>query len=618
MNRRRVSTILWGKGGKLAAFTAAALAATVAAGGLLHARGAARTAAAARAAGAGRQLTWKVALDVRMQQPSGQSAGHDTAMKLTGELVATVSGAAKEGTALAYELRHPQLEGTGFGQVSPADVKAVEEKLARRFWVTEQADGAARLVHFPRDLAPDARNLLTLLVTETQLVRPANPAPQWTTTERDAAGVYLAAYRQTSAREIVKRKLRYLAVDGTGRPATMPVDVRIEDTDGRYTLDDGGRVAAVAIHDRARIAVGIGGTSLVTEMRLTLTDLRVGEAPELIGSLDRARGDVETGPVIAQAASPEAQQARQDAELIKGVSLSHVLSTLGTDDANAKARPQLEALFRQRPGDTRDALAFVRQAPAPAAKQVLQALGAAGSPAAQEALGRLAVDEHAPTSQRVTAIGALVQTKHPTSATLDWLVRLLDAPEAKVRKQATFLIGAVGSACIETDPAVGARVEAELIRRYRACRGEDCTGPLVGLGNLNTPGIVPIVAEALRDPSPRVRAVATGALAAVQHPDADRLIATAMTDDRDPTVRAAAVRAASNRPIGPLADAFAHVVRSDPAEYVRTDAIQAITQHVDESTQIQEALVAAATSDASPGVKRMARQALGPRLTKKL
>ena len=617
MTRRKVSTIGWGKGGKLTAFTVAALAATVAAGGLLHVRGVARAAAIARAAGAGRQLIWKVTLDVRMQQPSGQSAGHDAAMTLTGELVATVSGVGKDGTALAYELRHPQLQGTGFGQVSPADVKVVEEKLARRFWVTEQADGAARWLHFPRDLAFDTRNLLMLLVTETQLVRPPQPALQWTTTERDGAGAYLAAYRQTSAREIVKRKLRYVAVDGTGTPATMPVDVRIENAEGRYTLDEDGRVAVATIHDRARIAVGIGGTSLVTEMRLTLADLRVGEAPELVGSLDRARADVETGPVMTQAASPEVLQARQDAELIKGVTLSHVLSTLGTD-ADGKARPQLEALFRQRPGDTREAIAFVRGAPASAAKNVLQALGAAGSPAAQEALGQLATDEHAPTPQRAIAIAALVQTKHPTSATLDWLARLLDAPEPKVRKEATFLIGAVGSACVETDPAAAARVEAELIRRYRAGKGDERADSLVGLGNLNTPGIVPVVAEALRDPSPRIRAVATGALAAVQHPDADRLIATAMTDDRDPTVRAAAVRAAASRPIGPMADALAHAVRSDPVEYVRTDAIQAVGRHVDESTQIQQALVAAATSDASPGVQRMARQALGPRLTKKL
>jgi hypothetical protein len=614
MTRRKISTIGWGKSGKLAALTVAALAVAGAAGGLLHLRGVARAAATARAAGAGRQLTWTVALDVRMQQPTGQPGGHDTAMTLTGELVATVSGVTKEGTAIAYELRRPQLQGTGFGQVSPADVKVVEQKLAHRFWITQQADGAARLLHFPRDLTFDARNLLLLLVTETELVRPAQPAPQWTTTERDGAGSYLAAYRQTSAREIVKHKLRYLAVDGMGAPA----DVKIDEAEGRYTLDEGGRVAAATIHNRARIGVGIGGTSLVTEMRLTLADLRVGEAPDLVGSLDHARADVETGPVVTQAASPEVQQARQDAELIKGVTLSHVLSTLGTDDADAQAGPQLEALFRQRPGDTRDAIAFVRQAPVPAGKKVLQALGAAGSPAAQEALGQLATDEHAPTPQRVVAIAALVQTKHPTSAALDWLTRLLDAPEPKVRKEATFLIGAVGSACVETDPAAAARVEAELIRRYRAGKGDERTDPLVGLGNLNTPGIVPVVAEALRDPSPRVRAVAAGALAAVQHPDADRLIATAMTDDRDPTVRSAAVRAAASRPIGPMADALAHAVRSDPVEYVRTNAIQAVTPHIDESALIQQALVAAATSDASKGVQRMARQALGPRLTKKL
>src|SRR4051794_16998830 len=145
MTRRKISTIGWGKSGKLAALTVAALAVAGAAGGLLHLRGVARAAATARAAGAGRQLTWTVALDVRMQQPTGQPGGHDTAMTLTGELVATVSGVTKEGTAIAYELRRPRLQGTGFGQVSPADVKVVEQKLAHRFWITQQADGAARL-----------------------------------------------------------------------------------------------------------------------------------------------------------------------------------------------------------------------------------------------------------------------------------------------------------------------------------------------------------------------------------------------------------------------------------------------------------------------------------------
>jgi hypothetical protein len=48
------------------------------------------------------------------------------------------------------------------------------------------------------------------------------------------------------------------------------------------------------------------------------------------------------------------------------------------------------------------------------------------------------------------------------------LLRLLDGPEPKRRKQATFLLGAVGSSCIETERAPRARLEAELIRRYRA------------------------------------------------------------------------------------------------------------------------------------------------------
>src|SRR6478736_5160690 len=163
---------------QVAGLIAGALVATAVTTAVVRARAATR-AAAVRASGAGRQLTWSVALQARMQQPNGPVGGHESTTTVKGELVATISGVSEGGIEMAYELRHPQFEGVGFGDVSAADKALVEQKLTPRFWVTHQADGAARALHFPREMAADVRNLLALIVTEMQLVRPAQASAQW-------------------------------------------------------------------------------------------------------------------------------------------------------------------------------------------------------------------------------------------------------------------------------------------------------------------------------------------------------------------------------------------------------------------------------------------------------
>jgi HEAT repeat protein len=260
------------------------------------------------------------------------------------------------------------------------------------------------------------------------------------------------------------------------------------------------------------------------------------------------------------------------------------------------------------------ALVFARDADPKAAKLVLQALGAAGTPAAQEALCSLAADGAAPVAGRADALGALIQTRRPTGATITAIIHLMDAAEPSVRRQALYVGGAIGSDSHDAGPDASAQIEGALLDRYGKSRGPARLDLLVALGNLATPNVLPPIEQALADDDASVRAGAARALRKVKAPSADRLISTAMTGDRDPSVRAAAVLAASFRPIGPLVEPLAHTVEVDPVDYVRTGAIEAVASHVDESPLIQKALVTAATRDPSPGIRRLARQALGPRL----
>lgn len=601
-------------------FAGAMLAVAVAAVGLWHHRGANRAtrsvATGGSAKNAGRQSRWAIMLETTLQQGGSAATVHPGTTTLTGDWVVTVSGATAGHTELACELQHAHVTGTGFGNVDPADVARLERNLVGRFWVSYQDDGAATALHFPREMSDDVRNFLELLVTESQLVRPARPAPQWTATERDGAGSYFAAYEQLGPSEIVKKKMRYLAVDGAGTARAASVNVQVDDAETRFALDDAGAVRELFGHERMHIDAKMGAPGLAIGIRLHMAGARTGRAPELIGSLERAL-DLETGPVITQRASDQELLARRDARLIKDVTLPPLLESVQRGRADATIRVTLAALLRQRPAVVPPAVAFVRNAEPTPAKLVLDALGAAGTPAAQAALCALASDGSMPTSARVDAVGALIQTKRPTGDTVAALVELMDAAEPAVRRQALYVAGAAGGQSHDADPAASAHLETALLARYEKSRGPARVDLLVALGNLATAAVVSPVEQALRDPSAAVRAGAARALRKVKDPVADRLIAEAMTGDRDPSVRAAAVLAASFRPIGPLVESLAHTVEGDPVDYVRTGAIEAVASHVDESPLVQKALFTAASHDASAGVRRLARQTLGRRLAER-
>jgi HEAT repeat protein len=576
-----------------------------------------RTRAAASGGGgsalAGRQRTWSVTLETRMEEPGVAPGSRAGTTVLTGDWVVTVSNASAAGYDLACELQHAHVAGSGFGDVNAADVERLERKLASRFWISYQPDGAATQVHFPREMGDDVRNFLELLATETQLVRPVQPSPQWTATERDGAGAYFAAYEQLGPGEIVKRRMQYLSVDGAAAPSASSVNVRIQSSETRFTLDAQGLVGEVTGHEVTSLDAKTGSPELGVEIRLHMDHARSTSAPELAGSLERARPDLETGPIVTQRATEDELQARHDARLTKDVTLPVTLQALREGHADDKTGARLESLFRQRASDVRGALAFTRGADPEASKIVLHALGAAGTPEAQEALCALADDASAPVALRTNALGALVQAKRPTESTISELLRLMDSPDSSLRRQATYIAGAAGSNAHDSDPASASRIEGELLGRYAKCGGPGCLDLLAAMGNLATASIVPPVEHALLDPTAEVRASAVRALRKVMDPSADRLISTTMIADRDPNVRAAAVLAATFRPIGPLIEPLSRAAQADPVDYVRSRAIEAVASHVDASPLIEQALFAVATKDPKPGVRRLAREALGPR-----
>jgi HEAT repeat protein len=599
-------------------FTAAALAAAVALG--VRARVAASSAPVAAAtttvglsADAGRQRRWAIILETKIRQGDLSAAAPASTTILTGDWTVTVSGASAAGTEVACQLDKAHIVGSGFGTVDAKDLAQLEQNLGKRFWVTYQRDGAAKLLHFPREMGDDVRNFLELLVTGSELVHATQPSPQWTATERDGAGTYFAAYQQPSSSQIIKRKLRYVSLDGVAASGPAPIGVSIENAETRFTLDQDGLVSELHGHESSSLDSKMGAPALGVEITLQMQRALAANDRSLIGSLDRARAGLDSGPVVTQRAPAEELQARYDTRLIKDLTLHQVLEGLASGHPDDRTEPALEAIFRRRPSDIPAALAFVRQASPGAAKAVLQALGVAGTDAAQSALGAVATDGHAPAGLRVAALGGFVQTKRPSAATISTLVGLMDSTEPGIQRQALYMAGSVGSSGHDDDPAGTARIEAELLGRYARCSGPLCLDLLAALGNLATPAIVTPIAQALNNSPADLRASAVRALRKVKDPAAERLISATILGDHDPGVRAAAIFATTFRPIGTFVEPLTRAVRTDPVDYVRTAAINSVANHIDASPLIQAALVAAATDDVKPGIRRLARQALRPR-----
>jgi HEAT repeat protein len=135
---------------------------------------------------------------------------------------------------------------------------------------------------------------------------------------------------------------------------------------------------------------------------------------------------------------------------------------------------------------------------------------------------------------------------------------------------------------------------------------------LGALGNSAGPTVIPVIEQALRDMHAPIRAAAARALRLAPGAEVDRTLASVVTSDSEPGVRADAIFAARfRRPLAaPLADALLHAAASDKADYVRSDAVSVLRQNPTASVRIPETLGRVAKLDVDPGIRRQAREAL--------
>lgn len=557
----------------------------------------------------GDQRTWPLDFRVGLEQPGGKPPDE---VRVRGELILTISATRPGEYDAAAEIAEARVTGNAATSAPSGAAEELGRRIGRRFWGTWRNDGALLAVHFYKDISTSDRNLLQMILTETQFVRPASAEHTWTTLERDAAGSYLASYQQTESNVVVKHKLKYVETSGVAGATAGALRVLLDKSELRFALDNEGRVAGLDGSDRVKIGLPVDKAEpLSASMDVHLGSPRQSRAPNLIGSLTAALPEVVSLPVVTHALDTEAARNQRDEELLNGSTTESLLEAAFSGSSDATLRDRLAAMFRRRPEAAAAALALLRKR-GPESR-LTDALGGSGSRAAAEALAVLARDPSLPTALRVDGLTGLALTQRPSADSMRVAADLLDDADPRVASAARILAGALARAGRAEHPHEADAIDADLIERYRKTVDEKELADLLGgLGNSASATAGVVIEAALRDSRISVRAVAVRALRLTRGPEVDRLLSTALTTDSDPRVRAGAIFAAGFRhPLdSALSEAVLRAARTDASDSVRSSAVTLLARAPHASPQIAETLAWVAENDARLGIRRQARQAL--------
>ena len=566
----------------------------------------------------GDQSRWPLDFRVRLEQ----SSSHNVEIHARGELRSTIVGIRRGEYDVQLQIADLQFTGDPVKNVPSAAIAELRSRLSRPFWITYRTDGGMTGTHFFRNVEPADANLLQMVATELQLVRPADARSTWTAQERDAAGEYLALYVIPQPSRILKRKLKYVQTDGVSGAAVDTVPVAIDQSDIAYSLTPEGKVESVNALSRMHMELSgnkDGRLTIVSEIHLG--GLHSARAPDLAGSLDRARARVTDSSIRTFSVNQPEARAQADARLLEGHTTQSILEAAFAADSNDSALPsRLAALFRRRPTAAAVAVRMLVKNSAQDSKEseksrqsITNALGAAGSSSAIAALETLAKNAALPEQLRVDAIIAFVQTRDPDLQAMRVPKSLINDPNPAIRSTARMMSAALARSGREAHATEASSIDATLISLYRKTQDEaEAVDLLAALGNSVGPAVVPVIEEALRDARAPIRAAAVRALRLAPGDEIDRLIASVIASDKDTTVRADAVFAARfRRPLpSPLTAALLSSAIHDSADNVRSDAIAVLRQNPSASPDIPGTLEQIAENDKSPGIRRQATEAL--------
>jgi hypothetical protein len=486
------------------------------------------------------------------------------------------------------------------------------EKLDLPFSFHMDRQGRFTAIAFPPGLPEEASAVLRQILIRLQVVLPRHRQTTWRTRERDALGIFRAAYTVSprAPLSIEKRKLQYVPADGESLQA------EVVDSRAMFELEPGSRgvlqVTGAEIL-RRRTGYARGKESLRFQFRLT-------EAPPTLpGSfLELARMREAAGIPLARSSADPPRSAGVASGVRSADDALGRFHSLFQKDRNA-AEGLVAAWLRRQPGAPSDLVRSLdamgrdpARAPLGAAERSVlwRLLAQTGTAEAEGALLDAAIDPTHPVLTRRQAIMHFSQVLVARPSMVDGLLALCDAgdqaagPEASgLGSMALLAVGALGHRDLAT-PELTRSVSDALQERLARATGDARLEVLTAMANVGDPSLVPVLTAELVDPDPSLRAAAVEAFRRMEPAEAQPVLLAHAAGETDPAVRARTIemlrQSRPDRDV--IAWASAEVARERDAR-VLLPLIDLLGSSCDRSPEARQALQRILRTSGEPSVK---------------
>jgi hypothetical protein len=501
---------------------------------------------------------------------------------------------------------------------SPESEERVRTALAEPvvFDVTER--GLIAGIGFAKGEQPDAayalsRGLVRALVGMLQIAAPADDkTTTWAASELDFTGPYEATYERTSPHTIKKQKQTYAACTTCG-PAQ--VETRIVRSHITYELASVLptllAVRAVEADEATQVQGGapLPDLSSETKVKLRLTSADAVDADTARALAERLQ-DVRLQALDNRGLD---KRALLDDAKIAGTTFSSLADQISrldgqgqrTKGPRARAFAQLTTHLRYDPSAVNEAVRRIR-AGDPLRDTLIDALGSAGSEAAQSALRDLFADPSSTEDDRQNVILALSLTPKPSDGTTKLLGSLQDDPV--YGRQSRYGLGIAAYHLDADEPARAASIVTGLESRLASAgTHQEAMEFLRALGNAAHPSSLGAIKRYLTHDNASVRSAAMNALRRIPGSQADEYLAAALLSDESPGVRLSAATALGYRTSSSaLVRALQTTLGGEPEREVRLQATRVAARWASNEPVLRDVLARVARHDPDPKIRDVA------------
>jgi hypothetical protein len=529
---------------------------------------------------------------------------------------------------------HPeQLRLLANGSEVAQSIPQLMRQLRQPLLVEYTGKGQVARVHFDRNWDAASQGFARALLGYLQVTL-TDRADQtiWRAREAEPNGRFVVAYSRQARTQgtLTLRKAKTAAV--TIQTAPLAHQLRAARTitpAGALTLvldTDRGILQSIRGEERfdttlgaALVARSRNTVAIVLQKRLPVTTARHDALLQI------ARQQARQAPGISLAQTPDAapqQEAQIQRANLGDTTREQILAQLAdldhspaSDQAARQLLPRLKACIYLYPPFCRTLQAQLLSAQPDGIRMALivEALRAAGHPAAQQTLLRVAQARRS----EGRALGLLIPTLAQLASPIPQVDALLQEvafgeSDPFVASMACLSLGALAHTLAPSAPERARRLTLVLENRLQRCPSPRRKQTLLlALANAAQPSTLPVLLNEARDRFPEVRSGALLALGRLPGPQPERTICLALAADRDARVRLAAALAAGGRlNSAPIRHGLLQALRTDRDVQIRLKALSALWGGARSYPEVVTGVRTASAQDASEDVRKAARTLL--------